>query len=371
MSKDRFNPEVEGLDTFLTPFFSIGVTTYNRPEMLKQTLISISAQTFSDFEVIVGNDYVQDPLSAELLGVMDPRIRIINYPQNLGEARNMNTLLNLSQGRYFTWQCDDDLYAPNFLDEVHSALIEFNYPTCVFTAYEFIYGKTFPELAKTPSGQGKIFSGRHFLRMYWAGKLKAMGCTGVYDKKYLKQIGGVECLTDTSTPLYSEHLLLVRAGLLEHVAHIAEPLVKYRLHEGSWGCTAKDLSLFKQASHNLIRESIEVFSDSKLRGDFRQNIVSILKFIVFEYFGKARAGDGCLSRHWTVPFFFTLKKQLNSLKGSTLYRIAIISWCWTGVRLVWWLGTKFNLKAAIFPLLLNFARTLRLPFGRHSGKSQL
>ena len=354
-----------------TPFFSIGVTTYNRPEMLKQTLMSISAQTFLDFEVIVGNDYVQDPLSAELLGIMDPRIRIVNHPRNLGEADNMNTLLNLSRGRYFTWQCDDDLYAPNFLSEVHAALLEFNYPTCVFTAYEIIHGTSFPAPAKALPGESKIFSGRQFIRMYWTGKLKAMGCTGVYDKQYLQQLGGVKCLTETSTPLYSEHLLLVRAGLLERVGHINEPLIKYRIHEDAWGCGAKDLSLYEQASHNLIRESVTVLSNSKLRDDFPQNITSILKFVVFEYFSKARAGDGCLSRHRTVPFFFTLKKQLNSLKGSRLYRIALFGWCWTGVRLVWWLGTKFNFNAVISPILLRFARTLRLPFGRHRGDSQL
>jgi len=351
-------------NTNSTPFFSIGVTTYNRPDMLKQTLMSISAQTFSDFEVIVGNDYMQEPLTAEFLGIMDSRIRFINHPQNLGEARNMNTLLNLSRGRYFTWQCDDDLYAPNFLGEVHSSLVEFNYPTCVFTAYEFIYGTSFPAPAKTLSGQGKIFSGRHFLRMYLAGKLKAMGCTGVYDKEFLKQIGGVVCLTDTTIPLYSEHLLLVRAGLLEYVAHIGEPLVKYRIHEDAWGCTAKDLLLYKQASHNLIRESVKVFSNSKLRGDFRQNIASILKFVVFEYFGKARAGDGCLSRHWTVPFFFSLRKQFKPLRGSDLYWIALSRWGLTGVRLVWWLCTKFNLKAAISPILFRFKLTLRSLFRR-------
>jgi len=71
------------------PFFTIGVTTYNRPDLLKQTLTSISAQTFTDFEVIVGNDYTPESLSAENLGINDPRIRFENYPQNLGEAQNM------------------------------------------------------------------------------------------------------------------------------------------------------------------------------------------------------------------------------------------------------------------------------------------
>jgi glycosyltransferase involved in cell wall biosynthesis len=353
-----------------TPYFSIGVTTYNRPDMLKQTLMSISAQTFSDFEVIVGNDYTQEPLSAETLGIMDSRIRFINHPQNLGEAINMNTLLDLSRGRYFTWQCDDDLYAPNFLGEVHSALVEFNYPTCVFTSYELIYGTSFPEPAKTLSGQSKIFSGRQFLRLYWSGKLKAMGCTGVYDKKYLKQIGGVECLSDSSHPLYSEHLLLVRAGLLEYVAHIGEPLVKYRIHEDSWGCTLTELSLYKQAGENLVRESIVVFGTPELRDDFRKNTASVFKFVVFEYFSRSRAGDGCLSRHLTVPFFFALKKQLNPLRGSALYWIALVGWGWTGVMLVWWFFTKFNFKAAISPILFRLKQTLRSLFRRHRRDSR-
>ena len=348
-----------------TPFFSIGVTTYNRPELLKQTLVSIIRQTFANFEVIVGNDYIQEPLSADFLGVRDPRIRFVNHPRNLGEALNMNTLLDLSQGRYFTWQCDDDLYALNFLEEVHSALIKFNLPACVFTSYEFIYGTSFPNAVKTLSGKEELLSGRQFLRRYWSGKLKAMGCTGVYDKEYLKRMGGVECLTDTSTPLYSEHLLLVRAGLLKHVAHINEPLVKYRIHEGAWGCTTTDLLLYSQAGQNLVRESITVFSDPELRDDFRQNVALVLNFVVFEYFNKTRARDGCLSRHASIPFFFSLKKQFDSLKGSSLYRIALISWCLTGIRLVWWLATKFNLKAGISPILFRFARTLRSFFGRH------
>jgi len=313
-------------------------------------LMSISTQTFSDFEVIVGNDYVQDPLSAELLGIMDSRIRLINHPQNLGEASNMNTLLNLSRGRYFTWQCDDDLYAPNFLEQVHSTLHEFNYPPCVFTAYEFIYGTSDPDPMETVSAQGRIFTGREFLRMYWAGKLKAMGCTGVYEKDLLKQMGGVQCLTDTSIPLYSEHLLLVRAGLQEKVAHIDEPLIKYRIHDAAWGCTAKDLLLYRQACHNLIRESLPIFSDSKLRRDFHQNIASLLKFVVFEFFSKARAGNGWLSRHWVVPFYFSLIKRFNPLKGTTLYAPAILAWGLTGIQLSWWLCTQFNIKAVLAPM---------------------
>jgi glycosyltransferase involved in cell wall biosynthesis len=330
-----------------SPFFSIGVTTYNRPRLLKQTLDSIIAQTFRDFEVLIGNDYVQGPLSAETLGLIsDPRIRFVNYPENLGEAENMNALLRMGRGRYFTWQCDDDLYAPNFLENVYASLINFNFPSCVLTSYEFIYGTSAPDGVKSRRRHGTLFTGRSFLRAYLSEKIKAMGCTGVYEKNYLKHLGGVQCLMDSPTPLYSEHLLLLQAGRLDRVAHIDEPMIRYRIHEDAWGCSAKDLSLYRQAGQNLLKKSIEILSTGELRNDFRENIECVLKFIVSEYFEKSRSCTGLMTRHAAIPFFLSLKTQLNSLRGSDLYQPAMSSWLQTGLRLAWWLVTKFNLKAA-------------------------
>ena len=351
-----------------TPLFSIGVTTYNRPELLKQTLSSMISQTFTNFEILVGNDYVQEPLSADLLGIRDPRIRFMNHPKNLGEAQNMNTLLDLSRAPYFTWQCDDDLYAPNFLEEVHAALVKFNLPPCVFTSYEIIYGASFPNVPKTISGRAQPLSGRRFLRMYWAGELKATGCTAVYEKECLKRLGGIECLADSPTPLYSEHLLLVRAGLLERVAHVDAPLLRYRVHDGAWTWNTTDLVLYRQASHNLLLESVRVFSEHSLRDDFRPNIASVLLLLVSEYLARARSKRGSLSRLEVVPFFFSLKKQFNALIGSPLYRDALISWGWTGVRLIWLLGTQFNIKPILSSIKVRLTRSIHSLFGRHTPK---
>ncbi len=329
------------------PFFSIGVTTYNRPVLLKQTLLSISRQTFRDFEVIVGNDFISEPLSAEILGVHDSRIRFENYAQNLGEERNMNKLLSMSRGRYFTWQCDDDLFSPAFLEEVYLTLTRFNFPPCVFSSYKIISGTSYPDMPQILSEQGKIYSGRQFLRMYWSGRLKAIGCSGVYDRGYLLEIGGVKCLADIHRPLYSEFLLLNQVGLQNQVAHIEEPLALYRVHEDAWGCKTNDLLLYKQASENLVQESITIFLDSKLRDDFRQNMAYLLNFVTNEYFNKAKSMAGLLSRLRVIPFFFLLKNQFKSLKGTPFFLNALASWAWTGIKLVWWLGTDFNLKAAI------------------------
>jgi glycosyltransferase involved in cell wall biosynthesis len=357
-------------DPASTPFFSIGVTTYNRPELLKQTLTSIINQTFFNFEVIVGNDYIKEPVTAEVLGISDPRIRFVNHAQNLGEVRNNNALIDLARGRYFTWQTDDDLYVPNFLEEVHSALVKYNDPPCVFTSFDFIYGSTYPDIEKTFSVQGQSFSGRQFLRMYLSGRIKALGCTGVYDKCYLKNIGGVESLANTSFVLYSEHLLLIRAGLLEQVAYIDAPLVKYRVHEESWGCaTNKDYAIYKEAGKNLISKSIIVLSNFELREDFCKNIGSVLKFVVMTFLERLRAQDRLLSKLEIVPYLFSLKKQFDSIKGTELYWKAIFSLVLTGVILTWCLVTKSNYKAFVTQWLVGLARMLIIPFRRHRDDS--
>ena len=51
------------------PFFSIGITAYNRHDLLREALGSILSQGFDDFEVIVGNDYQAEKLTREMFGI--------------------------------------------------------------------------------------------------------------------------------------------------------------------------------------------------------------------------------------------------------------------------------------------------------------
>ena len=77
--------------------------------MLLECLYSILQQTFTDFEVIVGNDYVEEKINADILDIDDSRINFVNHEINLGEIKNMNWLLDNASGKYFTWLADDEL----------------------------------------------------------------------------------------------------------------------------------------------------------------------------------------------------------------------------------------------------------------------
>ena len=265
------------------PFFSIGVTTYNRQDLLKECICSILQQTFSDFEVIIGNDY-SEKLTLEDLGISDPRVRIVNYEENMGELNNMNVLLKLGRGKYFTWQFDDDLYSPSFLEIVYSLLVKNDFPLCAFTSFRCIYGRETPNIKCNIIDEKKIFSGCEFLERYLSGEIRAMGCTGIYNTDYLRKNGGVKRLGRGPFALYSEYLLLIQSGLVDEVVYINAPLVFYRVHDSSWSCTNTQAEEYKYAGENLLKESIVMLTSSlALRSKLEKNLFHILKLILNNY----------------------------------------------------------------------------------------
>ncbi|MBS4095613.1 MAG: glycosyltransferase [Sulfuricella sp.] len=242
------------------PLFSICLPTFDRNELLRQTLDSILSQTFGSFEVIIGNNNPDGALTQEILGVNDARVRIINHPTNLGQLANLNYLLTFVRGRYVTCIADDDFYAPDFFEAVNDAVTKHDFPPCVFTAYDLHYGLARPNLKKTFSGETSLYSGAEFLRKYLLGEIKAIGIMGMFDIDFLKGIGGIEDVSADGMGIYVEYMLLIRAGLLEKVVHISDPLMYYRIHEGAWGVANTDLERYFRAGENLVLRSAELLS---------------------------------------------------------------------------------------------------------------
>ena len=258
------------------PFFSIGITTYNQPILLKQALESILDQTFSDVEVIVGNDNPGEILTHERFGLDDSRIRFVNHPENLGERGNMNSLLAMSCGRYFTWLADDDYYSPDFLKTLNTELTRFNFPPCAFTSYVMRDDSgAWTDKYDRFSGTSRILAGSEFVRMYFDGTIRAIGTCGMFETGYVRTIGGVEKLGNGPFALYSEYLLLMKAALLERVLYIDSPLVTYRVHENSWGCSNLDLEEYKVAGRQLIKKCADIFEDPMIVKDYRKNLSDI------------------------------------------------------------------------------------------------
>ncbi|MCE7765142.1 glycosyltransferase [Pseudomonas putida] len=100
--------------------FSIILTTYNRPALLRDALNSIAHQSFKDFDVVLVNDN-GDPVES-LLAEYDFPVTYIRQGRNRGPAAARNAALHLARGRYVVYLDDDDLYLPDHLETLAKAL---------------------------------------------------------------------------------------------------------------------------------------------------------------------------------------------------------------------------------------------------------
>lgn len=276
--------------------------------------MSAIKQTFGDFEVIVGNDFVQEKLSPEVLGIDDPRIVFVNHPINLGEMRNMNYLLNKSKGRYFTWLADDDLYAPDFLETVYTALIKCDFPPCVFTSFQM--GCTYQTIDIPTDRTYNSFTGKEFLRKYLSRSLKTQGCYGIFNRQYINGIGGIQQLGDDFSP-YSDHLLAIQAGLLEEVIYIAAPLILFRTHEGSISLTSNNLNAYISAQVDLVHKCLPILRNEKLMEEFGLNIYLLIKWCMEDIVGVAYR-SGYIGRKQMTSHIYYLMRHIRRLKRCDL-----------------------------------------------------
>jgi glycosyltransferase involved in cell wall biosynthesis len=106
------------------PSVSIGLPVYNGDEFLEESLRSLLAQTFVDFELIISDNASTDRTEeiCRRFAASDPHIRYVRQAENLGAVRNFEFVLRESRGEYFAWAAHDDVWEPEFLEELTSLL---------------------------------------------------------------------------------------------------------------------------------------------------------------------------------------------------------------------------------------------------------
>lgn len=258
---------------------SIGLTTYNRVDFLRKTLKSILDNNTYDIEVLIGNDYIHSKLSYDLLDNHDKRINIINNKVNLGELDNMNHLLLNAKGRYFTWMFDDDPCSPDMVKQIVAAIERYENPICIFSDYKNLIGVG-DYIVKHKEIKSKILTGGDFLDQYFSGKIRTLGCSGVYSTPYLKSIEGAARLTSGKVAIHSEYELILRSGLLNSVVYLDAPLFTTRTHAGSWSTNNYDLYAYVEGGVNLIKIAFEIMSNNKLLFLRKKVLKKIINFVV-------------------------------------------------------------------------------------------
>ena len=101
------------------PLVSVGIPTYNRPYELWTTLECITAQTYTNLEIIVSDNcspMIETENVVREFIKKDPRVSYYRQPENRGPVFNMNFVLERSGGEYFMWAADDDRFERDFIE---------------------------------------------------------------------------------------------------------------------------------------------------------------------------------------------------------------------------------------------------------------
>lgn len=103
------------------PFFSVVIPLYNRAAIVGDTIRSVQAQDWQDFEIVVIDDGSKDNPAPIIEGFGDPRVRYIRQ-DNAGGGAARNRGINEARGRYIAFLDSDDLFLPGKLSTMAKAL---------------------------------------------------------------------------------------------------------------------------------------------------------------------------------------------------------------------------------------------------------
>lgn len=156
---------------------SIITPAYNAENFICETIKSVQAQTYKDWELIIVDDCSTDYTSvlANDYAKEDSRIKVIKAPQNGGVAKARNIGLENAKGDYIAFVDSDDLWKPEKLKKQLAFMKE---KGCILSYTDFQKFNT------TDASLGKVMRCPKKMRANDILKNTAIGClTVMVDKK--------------------------------------------------------------------------------------------------------------------------------------------------------------------------------------------
>ena len=112
----------------MAPLVTIVTVTYNSSEFVREAIDSILASTYTNFELIIGDDNSTDSTWDIIETYKDSRIKKYRNEINLGEYPNRNKAINMAKGEYLIFIDGDDMIYPHGLKFMTEMLHSF--PDC-------------------------------------------------------------------------------------------------------------------------------------------------------------------------------------------------------------------------------------------------
>lgn len=202
---------------------SVCLLSYNHAHLIESTLASIQNQTIDGYEIIVSDDCSTDDTWAILqrLAGVDPRIRPIRTPRNLGMLGNANFAIAQIERPYIALLHHDDLCRPDLLEKWLGVMERNAAVGFVFNAYgvdnsDHVYRESLP---------GETIDGNQFLEEYlfprWGCAVRG---TAMIRRKAWEAVGGMR----QAFGLLADIDLWMRLAQHAPVGYVNEPVLIVR-----------------------------------------------------------------------------------------------------------------------------------------------
>jgi len=207
------------------PAVSVIINLYNGKATLAETIKSVLAQTFADWELLVWDDGSTDGGAEVLAQFADPRIRYFHSPERipLGQARQ--AAIEMTRGDWIAFLDQDDLWLPQKLERQLG--VAEKHPEAAL-----IYGRT---VRFYPNGSERDYDQAHeyallpegdiFLSLFVDSCYIAMS-SAMFRRSAIEAIGGIpECIH-----IIPDYYLYLAVSQKFPVATVQEVVCRYRMH---------------------------------------------------------------------------------------------------------------------------------------------
>lgn len=228
------------------------VPAYNKAKFIKQTLKSISKQTYKHWSAIIIDDCSTDDTVSAVKKHYDPkRMKLIRRTKNEGVCHVLNEALKHINSKYFIQVDGDDWIHPETLEvlvkrmEKEPASTAMAYANCVHWSYRD--GKdNFRKVAKPA-----VFRNRYEFVTH-----SGMVFPRFYRTECVKKVGGWELDAITNGKLLEDRRMLLKL-LDEHTfAYVDRNLYNYRYYGGNLS-HKKNAALYNELVKHFTNEALK------------------------------------------------------------------------------------------------------------------
>ncbi len=282
------------------------LATYNSEKYISEQLISILEQDYTDFKIIISDDYSTDntiQIINDFIIKYPNKIELTTTNKNIGAKENFNKLLSLSTANYIMFSDHDDVWFSDKISKTLNAMKVLENKNSTTTPLLVFTDKSITDenlnILHTSCSIAENFNTSNLTLNRLLVQNVASGCTMMINKTLLNK-----CKTIPNEAIMHDYWLILVAILFGDVFYIDEPAMLYRQHSSNeLGASAYNIKYiinkFKSSKRKNINGNImqaeallHTYKDSisNTQIDVLENFVKLktaspleYRYIIFKY----------------------------------------------------------------------------------------